>query len=214
MIALPYLIAALLFFPPFQERQDPMAADILKAVSKNYKKMPGFSAVFSHESEDNAGKTKGLVKGEIKVSGSKYVLMTGNTTLICDGKVVWNIDKKIKEVSISDYEPDPEDITPEKIYQFYEKGFKYIFMGEMKVKGTIWQTIDLEPQNRLKEISKIRLFVDKQTRHITRWILFERGTNDREVFDIISFTALKKVQSSDFRFNKSKYSGYKIVDLR
>ena len=198
----------------FQSRHDPMAEGVLKAVSNKYKKMQGFSAVFLHESEDNSGKTRGSVKGEIKVSGNKYVLITGNTTLICDGKTVWNIDNKIKEVSISDYEPEPDDITPEKIYNFYEKGYKYIFMGEMKVKGRIWQTIDLEPENTTKEISKIRLFVDKQSRQIVRWILFERGSNDREVYDIQSFTVLNKIQPVDFSFSKSRFPGFKQVDLR
>jgi outer membrane lipoprotein carrier protein len=204
----------ILILAGFQSRQDPMATEILNAVSKKYKKMPGFSATFSHETEDNSGKTRGLVKGEIKVSGKKYILTTGNTTLICDGKVVWSVDRKVKEVNISDYEPEPDDITPERIYQFYEKGYKYVFMGEMKVKNKIWQTIDLEPENLGKEISKIRLFVDKQSRQIARWIVYERGTNDREVFEIEKFSQMDKVNPSEFSFSKANYPGYKIVDLR
>ena len=44
-----------------------------------------------------------------------------------------------------------------------------------------------EPENIEKEISKIRLYVDKKSLSITKWILFERGTNDREVFEIKKF---------------------------
>jgi len=197
-----------------QSRQDPMAEEILKAVGKKHKSMPGFVAGFSHDSETNTGKVVGNVKGEIKVSGSKYVLTSGQTTLYCDGKTVWSADAKIKEVNISDYEPEPDDITPEKIYSFYQKGYKYIFIGEVKVKGKIWQTVDLEPENIKKEIVKIRLFVDKTTRQIMKWIVFERGSNDREVFEIETFRALAKVNPSDFSFNKKSFPSYKIVDLR
>ena len=197
-----------------QSRQDPMAEEILNAVGKKHKKMPGFIATFSHDSETNSGKVVGNLKGEIKVSGSKYVLTSGQTTLICDGKTVWSADRKIKEVNISDYEPEPDDITPERIYNFYQKGYKYIFMGEIKVKGKIWQTIDLEPENLKKEVVKIRLFVDKTSRNIMKWIVFERGSNDREVFAIAEFKVLQKINQAEFSFNKKQFPGFKVVDLR
>jgi outer membrane lipoprotein-sorting protein len=198
----------------FQSRQDPLAQETLDSVSKKYKKMPGFSASFSKDSENNSGGVTNSLKGEIMVSGSKYKLKTGNTTLICDGKTVWSIDKKIKEVNVSDYEPDADDITPERIYSFYQKGYKYIFMGEVKVKGGVWQTIDLEPEDITKEIAKIRLFVDKSNKLIMKWIVFERGTNDREVFEIEQFSPLKVVNQNEFVFSKKSYPGFKVVDLR
>ncbi len=208
------LVLCFLSISGFQGRQDPMAEEILNAVGKKHKKMPGFIATFSHDSETNSGKVVGNVKGEIKVTGSKYVLTSGQTTLICDGKTVWSADRKIKEVNISDYEPEPDDITPERIYTFYQKGFKYIFMGEVKVKGKIWQTIDLEPENIKKEVVKIRLFIDKSSRNIMKWIVFERGSNDREVFEIEEFKVLQTVNNSDFTFNKKQFPGFKVVDLR
>jgi len=197
-----------------QKRQDPLAEEILNAVSKKYKKMQGFTATFSHDSETNSGKVVGNVHGEIKVVGSRYVFNSGQTSLICDGKIVWSIDRKIKEVNISDYEPEPDDITPDRIYTFYQKGYKYIFMGEVKVKGKIWQTIDLEPENIKKEVVKIRLFVDKTSRNIMKWIVFERGTNDREAFEIEDFKVLQKVNLNDFTFSKKQFPGFKVVDLR
>jgi outer membrane lipoprotein-sorting protein len=208
------IILSFLSISGFQGRQDPMAEEILNAVGKKHKKMPGFIAKFSHDSETNSGKVVGNVKGEIKVTGSKYVLTSGQTTLMCDGKTVWSADRKLKEVNISDYEPEPDDITPERIYTFYQKGFKYIFMGEVKVKGKIWQTIDLEPENIKKEVVKIRLFIDKSSRNIMKWIVFERGSNDREVFEIEEFKVLQTVNNSDFTFNKKQFPGFKVVDLR
>ncbi|HRH34204.1 MAG TPA: outer membrane lipoprotein carrier protein LolA [Catalimonadaceae bacterium] len=198
----------------FQSRQDPMAESILQAVSKKHKKLAGFRADFTHESESNSGQTLGSSKGKILVSGNKYRLTTESQTLICDGKNVWAINPKAKEVTLSDYEPDPDDITPDRIYSFYQKGYKYLFMGEVKTKGRIWQTIDIEPENIQKEISKIRLFVDKKSLNITKWILFERGSNNREVFLIDKFEPLPKVEQSEFSFSKKQYPNLKMVDLR
>lgn len=191
-----------------------MATQILNEVGKKYKKIAGFSAEFTHDSETNSGKMLGTQKGKITVSGSHYSLTTANTTLICDGKTVWTIQPKIKEVTISDYEPEPGDITPERVYTFYQKGYKYLFMGEVRAKNEVWQTIDLEPENLKKEISKIRLYVDKTSRAITKWIIFERGTNERESFEVEKFLPLAKTNPTDFTFDKKKYPGYKIVDLR
>lgn len=198
----------------FQSRQDPMATQILNAVSKKYKKYAGFSADFTHDSETNSGKVLASQKGKIKVAGSKYQLITDKATLICDGKTVWTIQPKVKEVTISDYEPEPGDITPERVYTFYQTGYKYLFMGEVKVKGKVWQTLDLEPENMKKEISKIRLYVDKTGSAITKWIIFERGTNERESFEVDKFVPATTVSATDFTFDKKKYPGYKVVDLR
>ena len=131
------LLMLVLILSAFQTRQDPMAGEILAAVAKNYKKLAGFHAKFTHSSESNSGKLLGSKSGQISVSNQKFRLKMEQTTLICDGKTTWNANSKIKEVTISDYDPEPDDITPERIYSFYQKGYKYVFMGEVKVKGKV-----------------------------------------------------------------------------
>jgi outer membrane lipoprotein-sorting protein len=197
-----------------QSRQDPYAEKILAELGKRYKKLPGFRAEFTRESQNNAGETKGRAKGTILVSGSKYRLKTGNTTLFCDGKTVWTADGKAKEISIADYAPEADDITPDRIYTFYQKGYKYIFIGEVKSGSRILQTIDLEPENINKEISKIRLMVDKKTLEIWKWIIFERSSNEREEFIVDKFFRLKTKPGKEIQFDKAEFPGYKTVDLR
>jgi outer membrane lipoprotein carrier protein len=197
-----------------QSRQDPNAEKILKEVTARYKKILGFRAEFKRESQNNQGKTLSISKGNIVVSGSRYHLKTGNTELFCDGKTVWTADARIKEISIADYSPGEEDITPERIYTFYQKGYKYIFIGEVKNGKDVWQSIDLEPENIEKEVSKIRLFVDRKTREIRKWIVYERGSNDREEFVVEKFQILPAAPEKELQFNKSGFPGYKIVDLR
>lgn len=214
-----FLVLALMLLSPFgksicQSRQDPFAEKILDELGKRYKKLPGFRAEFTRESQNNTGETKGKSRGSILVSGSKYRLKTGSTTLFCDGKTVWTADAKVREISIADYDPEADDITPERIYTFYQKGYKYIFMGEVKKGNRILQTIDLEPENIQKEISKIRLFVDKKTLEIWKWIIFERGSNEREEFIVDKFIRLKTRPGKEIQFDKSEFPGFKTVDLR
>lgn len=197
-----------------QYRQDPNAEKILQEVSKRYKKLPGFKADFDRESQNSQGNPVSSSSGSILVSGSQYRLKTNNTLLFCDGKTVWTADSKAKEISIADYSPEADDITPERVYTFYQKGFKYIFMGEVKSGKSVWQTIDLEPENREKEISKIRLFVDRNSREIKKWIVFERGSNDREEFLVKKFQALPAKPGPEIQFHKKDFPGYKVVDLR
>lgn len=208
------LCLAICLISGFQGRQDPLAEKILGAVSKKYKTTAGFTARFRHDSETNSGEARGSVTGTITVSGSRYRLASGHTTLICDGKTVWAADSRSKEVTISDYEPEPGDITPERVYTFYQTGYKYMFMGEVRAKNGIWQALDLEPEDIRKEVSKIRLYVDKKDKSIRKWIVFERGTNDREIFEIVTFRPLLRPDPGDFVFRKADFQGYKVVDLR
>jgi outer membrane lipoprotein-sorting protein len=210
-----YFLLPFPFLPAHsQSRQDPYAEKILDEMGRRYKKLPGFRAEFTRESQNNAGEAKGRARGTILVSGSQYRLKTGNTTLFCDGKTVWTADGKAKEISIAEYDPEADDITPERIYTFYQKGYKYIFMGEVKSGNRILQTIDLEPENINKEISKIRLFVDKKTLEIWKWIIFERGSNEREEFIVDKFVRLKSRPGKEIQFNKAEFPGFKTVDLR
>ena len=87
-------------------------------------------------------------------------------------------------------------------------------MGEVKSGNRILQTIDLEPENINKEISKIRLFVDKKTLEIWKWIIFERGSNEREEFIVDKFVRLKSRPGKEIQFNKAEFPGFKTVDLR
>jgi hypothetical protein len=82
------------------------------------------------------------------------------------------------------------------------------------VGNSVWQTIDLEPENIQKEISKIRLVIDRKSLEIKKWIVFERGSNDREEFIVQKFTRLQTKPGKEIQFDKNEFPGYRLVDLR
>jgi outer membrane lipoprotein-sorting protein len=199
-----------------QGTKDPMAEQILNAVSKKHKKLKGFKAVYEHRLQENTGQEKNTQKATITVRNTQYhlVLNGGQQQVFCDGKTVWSYLKKENEVTISEYLPDADEISPDKVYTFYQKGYKYVMIGEVKDGGEILQTIDLEPEDLNKEIAKIRMFIRKSDQTIKKWIIFERGTNNRQVFEVKSFEPNPPLDDALFVFDKSKYPGVKVVDLR
>jgi outer membrane lipoprotein carrier protein len=193
--------------------QDPKAGKILDEMSKKYREMSGFKAKFSYELENKDYKMKEKAEGEIAVKGSKYNLKVGDQEIINNGTTVWTYFKDANEVNISDYNPDPNDITPDRIYTMYKKGYKYIHMGEQNVDGVQVDIIDLEPVDRKSKVNKIRLIVSKKDRSLKSWKIFE-NTGTVYTYTVKSFTPNVAMEDSYFNFDKSKHPGVEINDLR
>lgn len=197
----------------FAQNQDPKAGKILDEMSKKYKEMAGFKAKFSYELENKGYQMNEKAEGEIAVKGSKFNLKLGDQEIFNNGTTVWTYFKEPNEVNISDYNPDPDDITPEKIYTMYKKGYKYLLLAEQKVGGEPVNVIDLEPVDHSSKINKIRLVVSKKDKYIRSWKIFE-NTGTTYTYRIKNFTPNISYKDSYFNFDKSKHPGVAINDLR
>lgn len=194
---------------------DPKAKAILDKVSENYRSVDAFKAHYTRSIESPSGEVYASMDGEIVVQGPKFNLKMEDQEIISDGKVVWAYMRDANEVNISNYEPTEDEITPTKIYTLYENGYKYALMSELKDKnGDIIQTIDMEPEDRRSEVAKIRLMVNKKDSTVRKWIVFERGTNNRQIFEINKYDPNINVTNDTFTFNKSSHPGVNEVDLR
>ncbi len=197
-----------------QAQYDPEAKKILDGVSQKYRALESFQANYRQILQGADGEVFDEVSGKIIVKGNKFNLEMGDYRIISDGTTLWTYMKKSNEVNISDYEPGEGEITPTEIYTLYEKGYKYVLQSELKEGAKHLQTIDMEPEDRRSEIAKIRLVVDKNTSMVTRWIIFERGSNSRQLFEINDFEPNAAAPDKLFTFNKADYKGVKVVDLR
>ena len=176
--------------------------------------MPAWEATYEHSTETASGKIFSKQDGKILVSGKKYSIALPTFQIICDGKTIWTYNKEVNEVNISAYAPEDDEITPDQIFGLYRKGYKYILMGELKSKTGIVQTIDLEPEDITKEIVKVRLIINKADATLKKWMIYERGTSNRQIFIVKSFVPNAKVAPSRLAFSKANFPGAKIVDLR
>ncbi|HEX8350980.1 MAG TPA: outer membrane lipoprotein carrier protein LolA [Hymenobacter sp.] len=194
-------------------QQDPKAGKILDQMSAKYQALNAFKATFTQTLENDAAKVKDNITGDITVSGQKYRLKMSGQEVINNGKTVWTYMKTENEVNISDYDPDEQDISPSQIYTLYKKGYKYTYVQEAKEAGEPCDIIELSPEDRTNQIFKVRMTVSKTDHSVKSWKMFKKNGN-RYTVTIKKFQPNPPVDANTFAFDKTKYKGVKVIDLR
>jgi outer membrane lipoprotein-sorting protein len=194
-------------------QQDPKAGKILDQMSAKYQAMKAFRANFTQTLENDATKVKENMSGDILVSGQKFRLKISGQEVINNGQTVWTYMKSENEVNISDFEADEQEISPSQIYTLYKKGYKYSYVQEAKENGEAVDVIELSPEDRSNPVFKVRLKVSKADKSVKSWQMFKKNGN-RYTFKINKFTPNVPVDATTFNFDKAKYKGVKVIDLR
>jgi outer membrane lipoprotein-sorting protein len=163
------------------DAHDPNAKKILDKVQSTTQSYQTLRASFDWTLENKAEKTKDTKSGFMFLKGGKYKLILAGTEMFSDGTTMWTYSKEANEITISEVEEDEDNIisNPTKIFDLYQKGFKYALKGEeqrdVKVKkdGKVvtekktCQIVDLYPENpRGKEFHTVELVIVKETAQI------------------------------------------------
>ena len=192
---------------------DPKAKRILDAMSEKYKLIPAFKANFSYKMESSDDDISEDVKGDIIVKQNKYKINLGSQAVYNNEENVWVYLKETNEVTISEYEPDPEDLSPTEIPNMYKEGFKYRFVEEKTIDGDVYEVVELNPEDTDLGYFKILLTIHKQNKTLNSWQFFYK--NGRQyTYYINDFKADNKISDNVFVFNVSDYPGVDVVDLR
>ena len=147
------------------------------------------------------------------MSGQKFRLKISGQEVINDGKTTWTYLKNENEVNISDSDPDSQDMSPSQIYTMYKKGYKYTYVQQVTEAGEPLDVIELVPENRQNDLFKVRLKVRKKDTSVKSWQMFKKNGN-RYSFSIKNFIPNPPVAPTFFAFDKVKYKGVKVIDLR
>ena len=201
--------------PKNMGQSDPAAKKILDAVSAKFKSFKAVQAIFSFKNEDGKGKILGIKKGSLFTKGNKYrVSITGGQDIYCDGSNIWTYDKNSNEVTISKFDPSQNTITPQKLFtNFYDKDYLYKLNGEKKEAGKVLQEIELTPFDKTKSFFKVLIWVDKKTQAIYSTKVLEKSGN-KYTYTVSSLNGSATVNDTQFVFDKKKYPGVEVVDLR
>lgn len=194
-------------------QNDPKATEILKSVSVKYKSYSTIKATFSLNRLDQKTRKNEKFEGAITLNGSKYTFSLADQQVISDGKTNWTYLKEANEVQVSDQVPSEGAITPSNIFTLYEKGFKTKFLGEQVQAGIPSQLIELTPEDNKKAFFKIVLTIDKNAKYVREAKIFEKS-GAITTYSILKFTPNVTLPADQFSFNKEKYPGAEIVDLR
>ncbi len=202
-----------LMLAPLAQAQDQKAKQILDAMSRKYQTMKAFRANFSQSLENSGSKMKENMDGEITVMGSKFRLKTDDQEIINNGSTIWTYIKSENEVNISENDPDEQAMTPDKIFTMYKKGYKYAYVEEAREDGEAVDVIELSPEDRNDPVFKVRLNISKKDKSVKSWKMF-RSNGNRYTYTITDFMPNPKVDNNYFAFDKAKFKGVKVIDLR
>lgn len=196
-------------------QQDPAAKEILDRVAQKNKQFTSiqseFELIIENRREDQVSTSSGI----IKIKGEKYYLESMGTKVFFNGTTLWSYMEDVNEVTITEPNQEEDDLieNPIKIFDFYNRDFKYRLVGEAKLDEGWMYEIDLFPNNLEQPYSRFKIFISRDTEELH--MLKAVGK------DGIDYTASLKnmkyneeLPDSEFEFDPSKYKGIEIIDLR
>ncbi len=206
-------------------QKDAAAKAILNKVSANYKMYDVVKTDFTFVLDNQQAGVKDTQTGTLiarsKTNKYKVTLYDAETPakptvaqeMISDGKTQWTYLKKDNEVQINNVDNSGEGLNPAQVFTIYEHGYKYIYNGDTKIDGKVYQEIDLTPEDIKKSFFKVRLLIDKVKKQIYSALIFDRNGN-RYTYTIKSFVPNPPVPENTFTFDPKAHKGVEVVDLR
>jgi outer membrane lipoprotein carrier protein len=196
-------------------QQDPAARDILDRVAAKTKEYQTIQADFTLIVTDHKEEFKNTSNGSIIAKGDKYKVITAGTTVYFDGKTMWTYVQDDNEVTIT--EPDSQDddflSNPAKVFDWYNRDFKYQYRGETTVENVVMHEIDLFPKNLDQPYSRIKVFIEKNTENLSIISSIGKDGIDYSIF-LKNFVTGKSFADEVFTFDPSKNKKLTVVDMR
>ena len=148
------------------------------------------------------------------MKGTKYYVNFGDQEIFSDGKNIWTLDKSANEVTITSLDGSEGSLTPQKLFtNFYDKDFIYKLNGEKKQGTKVIQEIEMTPTDKTKPFHKLYVYVDKAAKMMNSTKVLEKN-GTRYSYNISSMKPNVDVPDAQFVFNKAKYPGVEVIDLR
>lgn len=195
-------------------KSDPEAKKLLDAVSAKFKTYTSPQATFTYKVENAQGKALSTKKGTVSMKGNKFHVSMDGMEIFSDGRTIWNYDKSANEVTVNNVNEGGSGMTPQKIFtNFYDKDFFYKLNGTKKEAGKTLTEIELTPTDKTRPYHKVYVLVDKATNSIYSAKFLEKS-GGRYSYTVNSLKGASSVADTEFAFNKTKYPGVEVVDLR
>lgn len=197
-------------------QQDAKAKEILDKLSQTSRSYKTIQIEFSFTLENKSGSVTETNEGSVALKGKSYKLHMPamGMEVYSDGITTWSYMTESNEVNIAENDADSDaSLNPANLFTIYEKGFKYTYIGEESIGGKTSQVIDLFPTDKAREVTKVRLYIDKVKNQILRAKTFNKDGN---VYTL-SMKSMKTDQvlpEGYFKFDPAKYPKVEINDMR
>ena len=196
-----------------QGQNSQKAEQLLNEVSKKVSSYDNMVIDFKYSLENTSENIHQETRGDASIKGNKYVLNFMGTTQLFDGKKVYTIIPEDEEINISNYVAEDENnITPSKMFTFYQDGYNFDWDITQNVNGRTIQYVKLTPKDSESEVKNILLGIDKETKNI--YNLIQTQPNGTKItITVKSFKTNQSLAQNLFTFDESRYSNYYINRL-
>ena len=196
-----------------QAQNSQKAEQLLNEVSKKVSSYDNMVIDFKYALENTSENIHQETRGDARIKGDKYVLNFMGTTQLFDGKKVYTIIPEDEEINISNYVAEDENnITPSKMFTFYQDGYTFDWDITQNVNGRTIQYVKLTPIDSEAEVKNILLGIDKVTKNI--YNLIQTQPNGTKItITVKSFKTNQSLAQNLFTFDESRYSNYYINRL-
>ncbi|WP_428328972.1 LolA family protein [Mucilaginibacter sp.] len=204
-------------------QKDAEAKVILNKVSEKYKTYDAVKTDFDFTLDNQQAGVKETQSGTLiaRSKANKFRVTIYDAAgkaavaqeIISDGKTQWTYLKKDNEVQVNNVDISGEGLNPAQVFTIYEHGYKYIYNGDKKIGGKVYQEIDLTPEDIKKSFFKVRLMIDKVKKQIYSALIFDKNGN-RYTYTLKSLVPNPPIADNTFSFDPKAHKGVEVVDLR
>lgn len=204
-------ISLFFLFSIAEAQTEQQALKILDTFSNNAQSAPSVSFSFDVVIFNQPEKRTDTISGSLLFSGNRYRLTLPDNIIFFDGTNSWSYLPAEKEVSIT--KPDKDDDSfmgdPSSIFKMYRNGYKSRLIGE----NADSYTVDLYPEDIKDDIIRIRLVIGKN-QYDLRSAEYKRRDGITNTLYVKDFDLKQKPAPASFTFQKEKYKGVEIIDMR
>lgn len=190
-------------------QSDSKAVKILDDAVSKLNSFKSLKIDFTFNIEDKSQKINENYSGTFTTKADKYKLQFGEQTIFCNGKTVWTYFKNANEVEITDLNSSEEPLTPISFIKNYKKEYKARFISD---RNNI-QVVELYPVAKEKTLIKATVTIDKPTKQIKN-ISIQNKDGSFNKYIIKTITPNTVASDNEFNFDKTKYPGVEIIDMR
>lgn len=197
-----------------QAQDDERSRKVINDMIEKVRSYSSMTIEFETQFIDEENDINMLQVGVVQVNDKKFHLVLEENTVISNGETVWTYSTDLNEVTINDPEELGDDMDPSQLFTMYEKGFKSVFLDESTLNGKPVYELKLFP---LKPAEKpyhtVLLTVNKNTKIAEKVVLLYKEGNEVS-YMITKFTGDPTLPADLFIFNKAKYPGVEVNDMR
>ena len=188
-------------------QEDKKAVDLLDMMSERYKKMEGFTSSFTYIMNNLSENIADSFQGKISVKEEMYVLFIEGQKIINNSETVWTYLEDLNEVTISEFDPEEQELSLNNIFEIYKSGFSFKFLGEEKN----IRLVEIYPVDQEKSYFKIWFKIDSDGL-LSSFSVFDKS-NSTFVYMINDFKE-ESLENNLFTFIPEDYPEIEVIDFR